>query len=478
MTVWGRFEKEWLRPILFFGNNPISLIGGAITSASAMTLIGFWIIDIFGHGGSSNPYLGIIFDLCLPAVFVFGLLLIPIGMWRRHRYLRALDRLPAVYPSIDLADPVFRHGIDFVIVATFINFILVGTASYRGVAYMDTPNFCGQACHVMAPEWGAYHVSSHAGVACTDCHIARGVPGYVHAKVNGSKQLLMVLMHSYPRPIMADNKVPPASSTCMNCHSPERLIGDRLLVKTAYGDDEKNSMTKTLILMHVGGRNQFDQLSGIHGAHLAHIEYVSTDASRETITSVSKTNRDGSVTDFIASDAKNPGMGERHTMDCIDCHNRAAHSFVPPEEALNKDMADGTPSLSLPFIHKQGLALLTAQYSSQDEAATGIQAGLERFYRSQYPLVWDSQRTQIDQAAKALVTIYSQNVFPFMKVTWGTHPNHAGHTVALTGGCFRCHDGSHNAKGGKSITNDCAACHNLIAVDDPNPKLLAEIGIQ
>jgi cytochrome c1 len=93
-------------------------------------------------------------------------------------------------------------------------------------------------------------------------------------------------------------------------------------------------------------------------------------------------------------------------------------------------------------------------------------------------LVWDSQRTQIDQAAKALVTIYSQNVFPFMKVTWGTHPNHAGHTVALTGGCFRCHDGSHNAKGGKSITNDCAACHNLIAVDDPNPKLLAEIGIQ
>lgn len=478
MTFLGRFEKNWLRPFLFFGNNPISLIGGALTSASAMTLIGFWIVDILGRGGSSNPYLGIIFDLCLPALFVFGLLLIPLGMWRRRRYLRSLDRLPAVYPKIDFGDPVFRHGIDFVIVATFINFIIVGTASYRGVAYMDTPNFCGQACHVMAPEWGAYHVSSHAGVACTECHIARGVPGYINAKVNGSKQLLMVLLHNYPQPIMAGNKVPPASTTCVNCHNPERLMGDKLIVKTSYGDDEKNTVTKSLILLHLGGRNQFAQLSGIHGAHMAHIEYISTDSSRQTINSISKTNPDGSITEFVSSDSKNPATGEKHVMDCIDCHNRAAHSFVAPEEALNKDMAAGTPSLSLPFIHKQGVALLTADYASQEEASSKIRAGLENFYRSQYPAVWNSQRAQVDQAARALTAIYSQNVFPFMKVTWGTHPNNAGHSVALSGGCFRCHDGSHTTKTGKAITNDCAVCHNLIAVDDPNPKLLAEIGIQ
>ena len=44
-----------------------------ITSASAVVLIGFWVIEIFGHGGSRNPYLGIIFDLFLPGLFVFGL---------------------------------------------------------------------------------------------------------------------------------------------------------------------------------------------------------------------------------------------------------------------------------------------------------------------------------------------------------------------------------------------------------------------
>jgi hypothetical protein len=290
---------------------------------------------------------------------------------------------------------------------------------------------------------------------------------------------MMVVFHRYPRPIMAGDKVPPASATCVNCHNPDQLHGDKLIVKTSYGDDEKNSVTHTLVLLHLGGRNQFDQLSGIHGAHMAHIEYIATDSTHQTIASVSKTNSDGSITEFVSSDAKGPVTGQKHLMDCIDCHNRAAHSFSAPEEALDKDMAMGTPSLSLPFIHKQGLMLLKSSYTSQEDAAARITSGVEDFYRSQYPAVWNGQRAQIDQASRALTTIYGNNVFPFMQVTWGTHPNNIGHTVALTGGCFRCHDGNHSTKDGKkSITNDCAVCHNLIAVDEPNPKLLAEIGIQ
>jgi hypothetical protein len=46
-------------------------------------------------------------------------------------------------------------------------------------------------------------------------------------------------------------------------------------------------------------------------------------------------------------------------------------------------------------------------------------------------------------------------------------------------GCFRCHDGSHNTKdGSKSIDNDCTACHNLLAVDEANPKQFADLGLQ
>ena len=220
-----QFKKHWLRPFFFYGNNPISLIGGAITSASALILIGFWVVDFLGHGGSDNPYLGIIFDLALPSLFVLGLILIPVGMWRRQHHLRAIGQIPSIYPAVDFDDPGFRHGVNFVIVATFINFVIVGTASYRGVAYMDTPSFCGQSCHVMLPEFTAYHLSSHADVPCTSCHITPGVQGFVNAKVNGTKQLLMVMFHRYPEPILAGDKIPPAQVPCLNCHNAERNIG-------------------------------------------------------------------------------------------------------------------------------------------------------------------------------------------------------------------------------------------------------------
>jgi hypothetical protein len=98
------------------------------------------------------------------------------------------------------------------------------------------------------------------------------------------------------------------------------------------------------------------------------------------------------------------------------------------------------------------------------------------FYRSQYPAIWNAQEAQVKQAAETLASIYSRNIFPFMKVTWGTHPNNLGHNDYP--GCFRCHDGSHNTKAAVSITNDCSACHNLLTMDDPNPKLLTDLGMR
>jgi hypothetical protein len=80
---------------------------------------------------------------------------------------------------------------------------------------------------------------------------------------------------------------------------------------------------------------------------------------------VNKTNEDGSTTEFVSTDQKESVTGQKRVMDCIDCHNRAAHSFTTPEETLNHDMAQGAPSSSLPFVLKEGLALLKGTYSSQ-----------------------------------------------------------------------------------------------------------------
>jgi hypothetical protein len=476
MQKGGSFREQWLRPFFFYGNNWPSLIGGAITTASAVVLIGFWVVSFFGHGGSSNPYIGIVLFLLLPAVFVAGLVLIAIGILARRSFLRSTGQVPSFFPEVSLRDPVFRRAIDFALAATFINFIIVGTASYRGVAYMDTVAFCGATCHVMKPEFSAYHVSSHSTVACTECHIAPGLGGYIHAKLNGTNQLFMVLTHNYPRPIMAQNKVPAAASTCLHCHNANQFVGDKLLVQKSYADDKLNSQSSSVTVMHVGGRDSFSRSSGIHGAHSGRIEYVSTGTSNQVIPWIRQTDANGAVTEFMSVGVKAPVAGQVRLMDCIDCHNRPAHAFDTPEDALNKKMAQGSPSASLPFAHKEGLALIKAAYESTEIGAARIKSELTTFYRSQYPAVWNAQRPQIDQAARTLAEIYSTNVFPAMKVTWGTHPNNIGHNNSP--GCFRCHDGNHSSKSGVTITNDCSACHNLLVSDEQHPKLLTDLGMQ
>jgi len=477
MPVWRRLKENWLQPFFFYGNNPLSLIGGALTTASAFVLVGFWLVTIFGHAGPTNPYIGLVLDLFLPGLFIAGLVFIPVGILIRRRSLVTRGAVPAEYPQIDLRNPAFRHGIEIVVIATFINFVIVGTATYRGVSYMDSPHFCGQSCHVMAPQWAAFQESPHSSVDCVQCHVGSGMKSYIHAKVNGTKQLVEVTFHTWPTPIRANlNTLRPARETCEACHSPTRFVGEKLLVKTTFGDDEKNSMTRTVLVLHLGGVDSVSHFTGIHGHHLNNFEYVATDNTLQTILSVTATNPDGSKTEYVSSDAKGPVEGVRRTMDCIDCHNQATHVFQTAEEAVDEAMLDGSPDPGLPFVHKESLQLIQATYSSQAEAGEKITSGLEDFYRTQYPQLWSSERGQIDASARRLVAIYDRNVFPNMKITWGTYPNNIGHMAYP--GCFRCHDGSHTSKDGKTLSNDCSLCHNLLATDETHPNVLNDLQLQ
>lgn len=487
--MYERFREHWVRPALFFGNNPLSLFGGAITTASGITMITYWWIELFAHI-KIGPYVGIIFFLILPALFILGLVLIPIGIYLRRRRLIKAGQVPAIFPRVDLNDRVFRRGIDIVLIFTVVNMLVVSIASYRGAAYMDSPQFCGSSCHVMHPEYAAYQVSAHAHVACVECHIGSGASSYIQAKVNGTRQLIEVtlrpiagtapkLIPTYPTPIPSPvHNLRPARYICEECHTPAKFIGEKMLVKSNFADDEKNTETQSVVVLHLGGRDSLSHLSGIHGVHLGHIEYVDTDETRTTIPWVEKFNADGSKTVYAASSTNGEmPKGERRVMDCIDCHNRAAHTMQTAEDALNRAMAEHAVSPDLPFMHKKALELLKVEYKSTDEAKQRIPAQLEEFYKTTYPDVYAAKADAVKVSANEVVDIFTQNVFPEMKVTWGTHPNHIGHMSYP--GCFRCHDGDHTEKAsGKQITNDCSACHNLLAVDEAKPKVLADIGIQ
>ncbi len=475
--------RDWARLLYYFSQNTISLIGVVLTTSGAMTLIAFWIYD-FLLPGPPHPYVGILIFLLLPGIFILGLLLIPVGILLRRRKLRDAGELPHVYPEIDLKIPAVQNSFLFVGVATLLNVLIFSFASYRGVSYMDTTTFCGQTCHtVMAPEFSAYQNSPHSRVECVECHIGPGAGWFVKSKLSGLRQVFAVTFHTYSRPIPSPVKyLRPARETCEQCHWPQRFSGDKFILKTNYKDDEKNTALTTALIVKIGGR-QANGSVGIHGRHLdsgSRIQYISIDRERQVIPVVYYTDDQGKTVEYDSTDIKTTkeelAKGEHRSMDCIDCHNRPTHAFELPENAVDLRMSRGLISPELPYIRKKAVELLKVNYPDRDTAQKQIVEGVENFYRTSYPDVYNGKRALVEQSADNTAKIYLRNVFPDMNVNWGVHPNNLGHNDFP--GCFRCHDGSHTSADGKTISNDCSACHNLLAVQEENPKILKDLGLQ
>jgi nitrate/TMAO reductase-like tetraheme cytochrome c subunit len=475
--------RDWARLLYYFSQNAISFIGVTLTTSSAITLIGFWIYD-FMLPGPPHPYIGLLIFLTLPAIFILGLPLIPAGIYLRRRKLEKAGELPSVYPEIDLKAPMVQHGILFVAAATVLNVIIFSFASYRGVSYMDTTAFCGQTCHtVMAPEYSAYQNSPHARVECVECHIGPGAGWFVRSKLSGLRQVFAVTFKTYSRPVPSPVKyLRPARETCEQCHWPQRFSGDKFIVRTNYKEDEKNTPMTTALLMKIGGHSPTGSV-GIHGRHLddgSRIHYISTDEHRQLIPVVYYTDDKGKTIEFVSTDIKASKQelekGEHRAMDCIDCHNRPTHAFELPENAVDQRMSRGLISPDLPFIRKKAVELLKANYPDRETAQKQIEEGITNYYKTAYPEIYNGKRALVEQSADNVAKIYLRNIFPEMKVNWGAHPNNLGHNDFP--GCFRCHDGSHTSADGQTISNDCTACHNLLAVQEENPKILTNLGLQ
>jgi hypothetical protein len=142
---------------------------------------------------------------------------------------------------------------------------------------------------------------------------------------------------------------------------------------------------------------------------------------------------------------------------------------------MDKALAFGEIPVTLPFIKKQGVELLKASYATRAEAAEKLPTSLVGFYQNNYPDLAAKRQRDILLAGHAVLAIYQRNVFPELKVGWGTYPNNLGHTDFP--GCFRCHDGSHVAADGNAISQDCNSCHQPLAIEEASPEILKTLGI-
>jgi hypothetical protein len=224
------------------------------------------------------------------------------------------------------------------------------------------------------------------------------------------------------------------------------------------------------MLLKVGGGDPSTG-AGIHWHMMIadKVEYIASDKERQVIPWIRLTDERGNVTVYESSDkpltAEQIAAAEPRVMDCIDCHNRAAHDYDAPVVSADLALQSGRIDRTIPYIKEQVLEALTAEYDTTEDAEHGIATALTTYYQSKHAAFANANAALITTAVAATQRVYAHTFFPDMKVDWQVYPDNVGHKNVP--GCFRCHDGSHTSADGKTISHACDSCHTIIAQGPP-----------
>ncbi len=440
--------------------NWLSFAGGVVAIGSFFAFLLLCAIDLFAHNG--NPYMGILAYVIAPGFLFLGLGMAVVGIWfqRRHARKSGVRELPSVL-AVDLSRPGDRKKLQFFVAGSVVFLLCTAIGSYQSYHVSESVQFCGQACHgPMKPEFTAYQFSAHARVACVECHVGHGADAFVKAKMNGVHQLVGVMTGDYGRPIKTPiRNLRPARETCEECHWPQKFSGNIDRTYQSFLADATNTPYAVRLSLKVGGADPtHGPVGGIHW-HVSQdnkIEYIATDDRRQVIPWVRVTDPKGVVTEYRTAKFTNDvSQFEIRQMDCMDCHNRPAHRYRSPNEAVNFAMSIGKINPALPWVKSNAVALLVQKYTTEEEALQKIATGL----RAKYP-----NAPGVDGLVSEVQAIYQQNLFPEMKADWRAYPENIGHKDWP--GCFRCHDGKHittSASAKQIPASDCTSCHTIIA---------------
>ena len=465
-------EKKLLPRLAY---NWTSTVVALLALISGFVII-FLLVITFSIG-ITNPYLGILLYLILPLFLAAGLMLIPIGMYVKWRAWQRTGVMPFFkWPLIDLNIKRHRNAAMIFIFGTLLLVLVSSVVVYQAYHFTDSVAFCGTTCHkVMKPEYTAYQNSPHARVACVNCHIGPGAGWYAKSKLRGLYQVYAVAADVYPRPIPTPiEELRPARETCEQCHWPALFLGYKQHRYDHYRYDKANTHWPIDMLIKTGGRIPGTTVStGIHWHtdRFIRIDYIARDDKRQDIPWVKVIERHtGKVS--IYQDRAKPMRGAEmqtasiRTMDCMDCHNRPSHNFHSPDYAIDNAILTGRIDRSLPDVKLVAVEAMAKDYRSDEEAEGGIARAFADYYRKTYPSLYLQKKRAVSNAAQATLAEFRKNIFPRMKARWANYPNNSGHFIFR--GCMRCHDGNHKTADGATITNDCRACHIILAQGSGN----------
>lgn len=363
----------------------------------------------------------------------------------------------------------------YVLTAAVLLMTGVFVSAYHMYHFSESIEFCGKQCHsVMQPEYRLHERSSHSHVTCAECHIGAGASWFVKSKLAGLHQVYAVLAGTFSRPIPAPiENLRPAVETCEYCHSPQVFHGNAMKVfRSVPSDGNVADPQVSAVLLKVGGfQPESNRFTGIHwhASQAEKVEYRAIDRQRLRIRDVRVTRR-GKVTVYERSDLPNvPADTPWRVMDCSDCHNRVPHAFQTAEQSVDELFLNGQLDRTLPDGKAAALHALDGEYP-REKALSAITSRLLRFYESKHPGWFQTHGAQIRKMAETLTDqAYSRNVYPANGIKWGTYPDHSGHRGDA--GCFRCHDESHQAGDGKTISQDCELCHSVVIQDERESRV-------
>ena len=455
--------------------NWTSIIGGAIALISFVMFIFLFAISLFFDQGSS--YLGLFVYIVIPVFLVIGLVMIPVGMTIRiKRDKRKDDTGTRLQPYIDLNNRRHRNAFAIFIVSTTIFLFFTAIGSYEAFHYTESVEFCGTLCHkVMEPEYTAYLNSAHARVACVECHVGPGADWFVRSKLSGLYQVYAVLAGSYPKPIPTPiSNLRPARETCEQCHWPEKFYSRNLKVQKHFLTDENNTEWDIILEMKIDASYSAHGLQeGIHW-HInpdVKIEFIDHPDDKGIIQWVKFTNlktNEETVYEYEddPADPSRIAMSSKKIMDCIDCHSRPSHAYMSPSRFIDHAFTAGKLPHDLPYLKYITMELLKQKFSSTDSAFYFIDKGIRDYYRKEYADIYANNEKLISDVITTIQTEFRKHTFPEMKVRWDVYPDHISHIES--NGCFRCHDGRHTSRNGKTISKDCSLCHNILGQGTPD----------
>lgn len=453
----------------FVWRNTLTIVGAWLAGVSLLFILSLVFFDLVS--ANPSPYVGVLSFLVFPIIMSIGIAMVVGGLLlKRARLIRRHGDLSQFqyYPRIDFNDPRSQRWLVGGLVGVFIMVVFIGMMSYEGYHYTESTEFCGAVCHaVMHPEYTAHQYSPHARVECAACHVGSGASHYVRAKLAGVRQVIAITTDSYPRPLPpALTVLRPSAETCEQCHWP-KYFGEQLITKSRFKTDEENTLTPISMIVKTGGsRASLGPVYGIH-SHMVgdrKIELVGTDEKFQDVPWVRVTDqRTGEATiyrsDGLPADAP-PPEGRRRTMDCLDCHNRAVHSYTTPSNAADVALYTNAAFRDLPFAKRELVTALIQKYPTREEGMAGVRADIESYYQKNYPDVATEKADLVSDLAKAGSEIYRRTTFPTMNVDWRTYPSNIGHMESA--GCFRCHAGNHVDAKGNKIVSDCHTCHDFL----------------